>query len=67
MNAKTRAVRQRFWEEVRQGRSSEEAAEVADVPVGTIMSRLARARIALQAKLDAGAGLRRSTSDVKAE
>lgn len=49
------------------GLSYKEAAEVADVPVGTIMSRLARARIALQAKLDAGAGLRRSTSDVKAE
>jgi RNA polymerase sigma-70 factor (ECF subfamily) len=49
------------------GLSYKEAAEIIRVPVGTIMSRLARARIALQAKLDAGAGLRRSTSDVKAE
>ena len=30
----------------------EEAAEVADVPVGTIMSRLARAQVALKAKLE---------------
>lgn len=29
MNAKSRGVRQRFWEEVRRGRSTEEAAEVA--------------------------------------
>ena len=49
------------------GLSYKEAAEVADVPVGTIMSRLARARIALQAKLDAGGGLRRSTDDAEAE
>jgi RNA polymerase sigma-70 factor (ECF subfamily) len=49
------------------GLSYKEAAEVADVPVGTIMSRLARARVALQAKLDAGGGLRRSTQDVKAK
>jgi RNA polymerase sigma-70 factor (ECF subfamily) len=49
------------------GLSYKEAAEVADVPVGTIMSRLARARVALQAKLDAGAGLRRSTNDAKAK
>jgi RNA polymerase sigma-70 factor (ECF subfamily) len=49
------------------GLSYKEAAEVADVPVGTIMSRLARARVALQAKLDAGGGLRRSTNDAKAE
>jgi RNA polymerase sigma-70 factor (ECF subfamily) len=48
------------------GLSYKEAAEIADVPVGTIMSRLARARVALQAKLDAGGGLRRSTQDVKA-
>jgi RNA polymerase sigma-70 factor (ECF subfamily) len=48
------------------GLSYKEAAEVAGVPVGTIMSRLARARVALQAKLDAGGGLRRSTQDVKA-
>jgi RNA polymerase sigma-70 factor (ECF subfamily) len=49
------------------GLSYKEAAEVADVPVGTIMSRLARARVALQAKLDAGGGLRRSTQNVKAK
>jgi len=49
------------------GLSYKEAAEVADVPVGTIMSRLARARVALQAKLDAGGGIRRSTNDAKAE
>jgi RNA polymerase sigma-70 factor (ECF subfamily) len=49
------------------GLSYREAAEVAEVPVGTIMSRLARARIALQAKLDAGAGLARSTIDAKAK
>jgi RNA polymerase sigma-70 factor, ECF subfamily len=49
------------------GLSYKEAAEVAGVPVGTIMSRLARARVALQAKLDAGGGLRRSTQDAKAE
>ncbi|MGO8915772.1 MAG: RNA polymerase sigma factor [Stellaceae bacterium] len=49
------------------GLSYKEAAEVAEVPVGTIMSRLARARVALQAKLDAGGGLRRSTQDAKAE
>ncbi len=36
------------------GLSYKEAAEIAEVPVGTIMSRLARARIALQAKLEAG-------------
>jgi RNA polymerase sigma-70 factor, ECF subfamily len=49
------------------GLSYKEAAEVAEVPVGTIMSRLARARVALQAKLDAGAGLRRSMTDAKAD
>lgn len=49
------------------GLSYREAAEVADVPVGTIMSRLARARVALQAKLEAGGGLRRSTQDAEAE
>ena len=49
------------------GLSYKEAAEVAEVPVGTIMSRLARARIALQAKLAAGEGLPRSASDAKAD
>lgn len=39
-----------------EGLSYKEAAETAGVPVGTIMSRLARARIALQQMLDADAG-----------
>jgi RNA polymerase sigma-70 factor (ECF subfamily) len=39
-----------------EGLSYKEAAAVVGVPVGTIMSRLARARIALQQHLDAGAG-----------
>ena len=42
------------------GLSYKEAADVAEVPVGTIMSRLARARVALQAKLEAGGHARRS-------
>ncbi|MGB8182962.1 MAG: RNA polymerase sigma factor [Stellaceae bacterium] len=49
-----------------EGLSYREAAEVAAVPVGTIMSRLARARVALLAKLGGGA-LRGSTEDAKAE
>lgn len=49
-----------------EGLSYKEAAEVAGVPVGTIMSRLARARIALQQQLESGAGARRSATDVKA-
>ena len=49
------------------GLSYKEAAEVAEVPIGTIMSRLARARLALQAKLEAGGALRRSMSDGETE
>ena len=44
-----------------EGLSYKEAAEVIRVPVGTIMSRLARGRIALQQQLQAGGGMRRST------
>jgi DNA-directed RNA polymerase specialized sigma24 family protein len=40
---------------------------VVQVPVGTIMSRLARARMALQAQLEAGAGIGRSRNDVEAQ
>jgi RNA polymerase sigma-70 factor, ECF subfamily len=50
-----------------EGLSYREAAEVVQVPVGTIMSRLARARTALQAGLEAGAGLGRSRKDVEAQ
>ncbi|HUE18491.1 MAG TPA: RNA polymerase sigma factor [Stellaceae bacterium] len=50
-----------------EGLSYKEAAEVAAVPVGTIMSRLARARLALQAKFETGGALRGSTGDAKAE
>jgi DNA-directed RNA polymerase specialized sigma24 family protein len=37
------------------------------VPVGTIMSRLARARIALQLQLEAGGGMPRSRKDAEAQ
>ena len=50
-----------------EGLSYKEAAEVAGVPVGTIMSRLARARIALQQQLEAGGGLRRSMKNAEAQ
>jgi RNA polymerase sigma-70 factor, ECF subfamily len=49
------------------GLSYKEAAEVVDVPVGTIMSRLARARVALAEKLEAGGALERSVDDAEAE
>jgi RNA polymerase sigma-70 factor (ECF subfamily) len=49
-----------------EGLSYKQAAEVAGVPVGTIMSRLARARIALQQLLEAGSGAHRRTNDAKA-
>jgi RNA polymerase sigma-70 factor, ECF subfamily len=49
------------------GLSYREAAEVMQVPVGTIMSRLARARIALQLQLEAGREPRRSTKDAAAQ
>ena len=48
------------------GLSYREAAAVVGVPVGTIMSRLARARVALQAQLEAGGGLAGSGRDAGA-
>ena len=49
-----------------EGLSYKQAADVTGVPVGTIMSRLARARVALQHLLEAGAGERRSARDAEA-
>jgi RNA polymerase sigma-70 factor, ECF subfamily len=49
------------------GLSYKEAAEVVQVPVGTIMSRLARARSALQLHLEAGGAARRSRKDAEAQ
>jgi RNA polymerase sigma-70 factor (ECF subfamily) len=49
------------------GFSYKEAAEIAQVPVGTIMSRLARARVALMQILEQGGGLRGSTDDATAQ
>ena len=50
-----------------EGLSYKEAAAVTGVPVGTIMSRLARARIALHQQLAAGAGVRRSATNAEAQ
>jgi RNA polymerase sigma-70 factor, ECF subfamily len=50
-----------------EGLSYKEAAEAAGVPVGTIMSRLARARIALHQQLEAGSGVRRSARNAEAQ
>lgn len=49
------------------GLSYKEAANVAEVPVGTIMSRLARGRVALLATLEAGGALLRSTGNAEAK
>lgn len=46
-----------------EGLSYKEAAEVCKVPIGTIMSRLARARTSLQDQLESGAGRWRGGND----
>jgi len=50
-----------------EGLSYREAAEIAECPVGTIMSRLARARVALMKRLGAESAGRRSTDNVRAQ
>jgi RNA polymerase sigma-70 factor (ECF subfamily) len=50
-----------------EGLSYKQAAEVVGVPVGTIMSRLARARMALQQQLEAGSVARRSATNAEAQ
>jgi RNA polymerase sigma-70 factor, ECF subfamily len=50
-----------------EGLSYKEAAEIAKVPVGTIMSRLARARVALDQRLSADGELRRSWGNAAAK
>ena len=49
-----------------EGLSYKQAADVTGVPVGTIMSRLARARVALQQLLEAGGGESRSARNAEA-
>jgi RNA polymerase sigma-70 factor (ECF subfamily) len=50
-----------------EGLSYKEAAEIAQVPVGTIMSRLARARVALEERLGMGGDRRRSLDNAAAK